>query len=570
MKVWKPYDGTMPLRDQGTEVEGDRRVSLPEAIACMVDGDAQNSMNDNEPNQRAMQQHLEKNSKDDVSRGSAEEHFALLDTACTDCMHSKAWREAYERSLPEDERCSPTSHRKTFHFANGDSTDDKVTVWKIPIYVGGFKGEVYSAEMPKGNTPLLLSIAAMTALDMVVFLKKKIVMVGKLNIELPLINTQPNHLAIDVAYDQSLGVQNEAQVKMAEPRFVSEKEDLLVYYGEEAQVFLLEGLWMPEVPNLKEKGGTPDHSLRGVRPQAERSFMVDRRAKELERSASRLQGEDRRMWVALKRNYSLAEEFALRQFRSTAIFEPFGGSFGITRLAAEKFGWTNSQPLDLVDGYDLLKESGKSLLARTLDEHDPFLTVIAFDCRIWSLMCNMNHTIDWESLRSSVGRKTIRMVLWICRHRHQRGRYYLVENPAGSAAWQFERMRERLMEEIGGKFVISDQCRYGLKDSQSGRPIKKPTGWASNSEVLLNHLGKKCRCRWGEHEQLLGSNRDGPRAKRAASYPKELCMAVCQGALATMRLDYAITMMHPEAAFPVEEDDERMPQVGDFEDEVEA
>lgn len=79
--------------------------------------------------------------------------------------------------------------------------------------------------------------------------------------------------------------------------------------------------------------------------------------------------------------------------------------FGVTKMAAEKFGWTNSQPLDLVDGYDLLKKAGRRLIARTLEEHDPFLTVIAFDCRIWSLMCNMNHTIDWEALRSSIGRE---------------------------------------------------------------------------------------------------------------------------------------------------------------------
>lgn len=563
MKVWKHCGDSMSPMVQWHDTRRTKGVSLPLAIACMVEGEAKNSEHEDEPNQDAMQPTLDKNSKENVSQ---EGHLALLDTACTACMHSKAWREAHERSLPEDEKCIPTPHRKTFHFANGDSTENKVTVWKIPIYVGGFKGEVYSAEMPKGNTPLLLSIAAMTALDMVVFLRRKVVMVGKLNIELPLINTHTNHLAIDVAYDQKLGIQNASQVKIAEPRFVSEKEDLLVYYGEEAKVFLLEGLWMPEASYEEDRGGTPDHGLRGVRAQDERSFVATRRGNELEKASRRIRGEDRRTWVALRRSYSVAEELALRQFESTAIFEPFGGTFGVTRMAAEKFGWTNSQPLDLVDGYDLLKKAGRELVARTLEEHDPFLTVIAFDCRIWSLMCNMNHTIDWEALRSSIGRETIRLVRWICWHRHQRGRYYLVENPAGSAAWEFDRLREELREKAGGKFIISDQCRYGLKDSQSGRPIKKPTGWASNAEVLLNHLGKKCRCRWGEHEHLLGSNRDGPRAKRAASYPTGLCTAICQGALETMRLDYAIYMSGVNAAFPVEDEDEEMPLFDDREE----
>ena len=177
MKVWRHCGDSMspmvPWHDTG-KTGG---VSLPLAVACMVEGESKNSEHDNEPNQEAMQPTLDENSNGEVSQ---EGHFALLDTACTACMHSKAWREAYQRSLPEGEKCSQTPHRKTFHFANGDSAENKVTVWRIPIYVGGFKGEVYSAEMPKGNTPLLLSIAAMTALDMVVFLKKKVVAVGKL------------------------------------------------------------------------------------------------------------------------------------------------------------------------------------------------------------------------------------------------------------------------------------------------------------------------------------------------------------------------------------------------------
>ena len=64
---------------------------------------------------------------------------ALLDTACTACMHSKAWRVQYEKSLPPNAQCQPTPLRKTFHFANGASSADKLVVWKIPIFLGGFR-----------------------------------------------------------------------------------------------------------------------------------------------------------------------------------------------------------------------------------------------------------------------------------------------------------------------------------------------------------------------------------------------------------------------------------------------
>ena len=86
---------------------------------------------------------------------------ALLDTACTSCIHSRRWREAYSRSLPAGAICEMTPARKHFHFANGQSTEQKLIVWKIPIYLGGCRGEVHSAEVDTGTTPLLLSIPTM-------------------------------------------------------------------------------------------------------------------------------------------------------------------------------------------------------------------------------------------------------------------------------------------------------------------------------------------------------------------------------------------------------------------------
>ena len=113
-----------------------------------------------------------------------------------------------------------------------------------------------------------------------------------------------------------------------------------------------------------------------------------RRAKELEQAALHVREADRRVWVALRRSYSVAEQMLTRDFQTTVIFEPFGGKFGVTRMASAQFGWTNSQPLALLDGYDLLSRPGQRLLQRTLEEHDPYLTLVAFDCRMWSLLTN--------------------------------------------------------------------------------------------------------------------------------------------------------------------------------------
>ena len=112
-----------------------------------------------------------------------ESRICLVDSACTSCMHSRRWREAYKVSLPEGFQCKMTTSTKIFHFANGSQTASHVPVWEIPIFLGGRLGMVHSAEVPDGSTPLLLSIPAMTALDMVIHMQARKVQIRKLDIE---------------------------------------------------------------------------------------------------------------------------------------------------------------------------------------------------------------------------------------------------------------------------------------------------------------------------------------------------------------------------------------------------
>ena len=215
------------------------------------------------------------------------------------------------------------------------------------------------------------------------------------------------------------------------------------------------------------------------------------------------------------------------------------------QLQGHTVSWTCSQPLDLIDGYDLLSTAGRKLIMNVLDQHDPVLTLVAFDCRTWSLLTNMNPHQDWEELRETLGRATLKFLAGICQHRHQRGRYYLLENLAGSAAWVFDGILAKLLERYAGKFVIGDQCAFGLKDMESGKPIKKSTGWLSNSEVILNYLG--------DTPMILGSNVFGSRSKQAAAYPRDLCRSICRGLKKQMELDYAAAMVDFEEAYPVVE-----------------
>ena len=484
--------------------------------------------------------------------------MALIDTACTACMHSRSWREQYQQTLPEGLECSPTPYKKLFHFANGASTEDQIPVWRVPIFLTGYRGEVFSAEVPSGHTPLLLSISSMAALDMVIHVKKQKAFIGSLNIEMSLFTTRTRHLAIWIAYDPKVGTYDALSRSVEQPKIISEREDLMVYYQEEGGYQVLGGMAFMEVEEVvkKARAQRPTLGVRGVKTTDKRSEVSRRREAELTEAAAHVQHQDNRMWLALRREYTMAEQWATNGFQNTVVFEPFAGSFSLTKTASSTFGWTNSQPMDLLDGYDLLTPHGECLVFNTLEQHDPYLTVLAFDCRIWTLMTNMNQGVDWQKLRETIGKTTLKRVKKICLHRARRGRFYLVENPAGSAAWVFDGLLRSLIEDGDGKYVVADQCAYGLRDRDSQRPIKKPTGFLSNNEHILNRLGKRCVCKWGTHQQLLGGNSGGARSRQAAAYPKQLCTAICKGILDSMRSEYAVAMIHGEEAFPARDDGE--------------
>lgn len=263
-------------------------------------------------------------------------------------------------------------------------------------------------------------------------------------------------------------------------------EDLFVYFNEEAEaeVLLLEkGLEEVEQAVSEEMSCLANFQRRGISAEDKRGELHERRAKELASAMRRLTKEDERCWASLRKRYTLAEQTATFSFSSTVVFEPFGGNFRVTRVARQQYGWTCSQPLDLLDGYDLLTRPGRRLLFQTLKWRRPYLVVVAFDCRIWSLLTNMSPDVDWSHLRDSVGRATLHLVLAICQYQCQHGRYYLVENPGTSAAWRYHGILSKLLSH-GMANILGDQCAYGLVDQESKRPIKKSTGWLSNNVSL--------------------------------------------------------------------------------------
>ena len=91
----------------------------------------------------------------------------------------------------------------------------------------------------------------------------------------------------------------------------------------------------------------------------------------------------------------------------------------------------------------------------------------------------------------------------------------------------------------GVRRVRGDQCQFD-QVSEAGNPIRKATGFMSNSDRLLEALNRRC---FGRHgfctRELGGCHQDciGKVARRAAIYSDRMCEAILAGAREQLKAD---------------------------------
>ena len=96
-----------------------------------------------------------------------------------------------------------------------------------------------------------------------------------------------------------------------------------------------------------------------------------------------------------------------------------------------------------------------------------------------------------------------------------------------------------MLKTNGVQRVLSDQCQYGQEIGE-GDPVKKPTGWLSNSPKILKRLQKRCRgragkCTWpGRGDHVTAS---GKVAREAAAYPANVCRDILKGCVRQLWAD---------------------------------
>ena len=117
----------------------------------------------------------------------------------------------------------------------------------------------------------------------------------------------------------------------------------------------------------------------------------------------------------------------------------------------------------------------------------------------------------------------------VARHRLERGRLVILENPWSSDAWEQPELEDVLLDPTV-EFVRGDFCQWNKRDRESGKLLLKPTGFVVTKGALSKRLERRCTGDH-DHERIQGSNKFGPRSVQAGVYPKALCEDIVMGAL---------------------------------------
>ena len=169
---------------------------------------------------------------------------------------------------------------------------------------------------------------------------------------------------------------------------------------------------------------------------------------------------------------------------------------------------------------------------RRLLEQKPMFLIGSPMCRAFSTWQTLNETRrDPELVRKEFTKAMIHLQFMCELYEAQvtAGRYFLHEHPSGATSWTTPCV-QRILAMKGVDRVVGDQCQLGQR-SHDGQPVKKPTGWMSNSSCVLTELERRClgqggMCSTGERHRPCSGRRT---CRDAAIYPKRLCRAILRG-----------------------------------------
>ncbi len=162
-----------------------------------------------------------------------------------------------------------------------------------------------------------------------------------------------------------------------------------------------------------------------------------------------------------------------------------------------------------------------------MHEEDPDFILLTPECKAW---CNWSALLpktlhDWK--RSRVW-PMVRFTSEVAQYQISRDKYFMIENPQGSAIWD-TLIADKLFVQSGVCFDVLDQCQYGLRDRENGKLHLKPTALVhSMNQDIVKPLLKRCKPGSHEHQPLGKRNKYGLRTAQAQVYPEALCRKIAE------------------------------------------
>ena len=136
----------------------------------------------------------------------------------------------------------------------------------------------------------------------------------------------------------------------------------------------------------------------------------------------------------------------------------------------------------------------------------------------------------------------MRLVAELNHEQIKSNRYFLHDYLRYATSWKLGCMVQ--LENVPGVGTVrGDRCQYGAvvrTGRYKDRPVKKPTGFMSNSVEILHALSRICKGRHGNCSRPEGGSHvtcSGEISKDMAKYPRELCRSVLRGLTSQLRAD---------------------------------
>ena len=202
---------------------------------------------------------------------------------------------------------------------------------------------------------------------------------------------------------------------------------------------------------------------------------------------------------------------------------------------------TNHKPNG--DHWDFSKRQDREEAYDLVEKQKPYCLVGSPSC---SPYCSFQHlnAVRYQWTDEEVKRRRVEanvhldFVCRLYRLQQDQGRYFLHEHPSTATSWQEESIIG-VMELEGVQRVVGDQCQYGQADDM-GNPVRKATGWLTNSPCVAKALSKRCRGLKGYCSRRGGGRHatvSGRLAREAAVYPFVLCQAILRGVQKQLQAD---------------------------------